>query len=133
MRANKARDTKPEVAVRRILHALGYRFRLHRRDLPGTPDIVFSAKRKVIQVHGCFWHQHEDCPRATIPATRTDFWLPKLAQNRRRDSEAEARLRALGWEVATVWECELRDFEGLGARLRNFLEAPRGGDKTQRG
>lgn len=132
MRANKAKDTKPEIAVRRMLHAMGYRFRLHRRDLPGTPDIVFPGRRKAIQVHGCFWHQHEGCRRATLPATRTDVWLPKLARNRRRDAEAEARLRALGWEIATVWECELRDLEGLGARLRNFLGAAHGRDGDQR-
>lgn len=126
MRANRGKDTKPEVAVRRMLHAMGYRFRLHRRDLPGTPDIVLPGRRKVVQVHGCFWHQHEGCSRATLPATRRDFWLPKLARNRQRDATAEAGLRALGWEVATVWECELRDLEGLGARLQRFLGTTHG-------
>ncbi len=123
MRANRGKDTKPEIAVRRLLHAMGYRFRLHRRDLPGTPDIVFPSRHKVIQVHGCFWHQHEGCRRATLPATRRDFWLPKLARNKERDKESETRLRALGWEVETVWECQLRDGDALQTRLRLFLNA----------
>lgn len=123
MRANRGKDTKPEIAVRRLLHAMGYRFRLHRRNLPGTPDIVFPSRRKAIQVHGCFWHQHEGCRRATLPATRRDFWLPKLARNKERDKEAETRLRTLGWEVETVWECQLRDRDVLRTRLRSFLNA----------
>ena len=121
MRAVKAKNTKPEITVRRMLHAMGYRFRLHRRDLPGTPDIVLPGRRKVIQVNGCFWHQHEGCRRATLPGTRMDLWLPKLARNRQRDAEAETRLRTLGWEVATVWECELRDLGDLKAKLVEFL------------
>jgi len=122
MRANKAKHTKPEVAVRKILHAMGYRFRLHRRDLPGTPDIVLPGRCKIIQVHGCFWHQHEGCRRASLPATRRDFWLPKLARNKERDSAAEAELRALGWNVTTVWECELGDLDNLKRGLRRFLD-----------
>ena len=131
MRANKGKNTKPETVVRRMLHAMGYRFRLHRRDLPGTPDIVFPRRRKVVQVHGCFWHQHEGCRRATLPATRTEFWLPKLALNKRRDAETEARLCALGWDVATVWECELRDLGELEGRLRNFLSMIHGSSGSQ--
>ncbi|MBP0496011.1 DNA mismatch endonuclease Vsr [Roseomonas sp. SG15] len=121
MRANKAKNTKPEIVVRRMLHAMGYRFRLHRRDLPGTPDIVFPGRRKAIQVHGCFWHQHEGCRRATLPATRREFWVPKLARNKQRDADAEARLRALGWKVINVWECELQDLGRLEAKLQSFL------------
>lgn len=121
MRANTAKNTKPEVAVRRMLHALGYRFRLHRRDLPGTPDIVFPGRGKAIQVHGCFWHQHPGCPRATMPATRRDYWAPKLARNRARDEEVEAALAALGWESAVVWGCELHEPTRLVARLVSFL------------
>lgn len=123
MRANKAKDTKPEVAVRRLLHAMGYRFRLHRRGLPGTPDIVLPSRRKAIQVHGCFWHQHEGCRHGRAPTTRQDYWLPKLARNKERDRQAEADLGALGWQVATVWECELADMERLKHQLRVFLSS----------
>ena len=121
MRANKAKDTKPEVAVRRMLHAIGYRFRLHRRDLPGTPDIVFPSRRKAIQVHGCFWHQHEGCRRANVPAARPEYWGPKLARNKKRDREVQARLEALGWEVLTVWECEVADIHAVTERAVAFL------------
>lgn len=121
MRANKAKDTKPEVAVRQMLHAMGYRFRLHRRDLPGTPDIVFPGRRKAIQVHGCFWHQHTGCRRANIPETRQEYWGPKLARNKTRDREAQARLEALGWKVMTVWECEVTDHRATAERAQAFL------------
>lgn len=121
MRANKGKHTKPEVAVRKLLHMMGYRFRLHRRDLPGTPDVVLPSKRKAIQVHGCFWHQHEGCPRRTVPATRRDYWLPKLARNKQRDVQAQAQLEGLGWQVMTAWECELADTAKLAQRLRQFL------------
>ncbi|MBS5905279.1 MAG: DNA mismatch endonuclease Vsr [Acetobacteraceae bacterium] len=124
MRANKGKNTTPELAVRRLLHALGYRFRLHCRDLPGTPDIVFPGRCKAIQVHGCFWHQHEGCRRATVPMTRRDYWLPKLARNRERDAEAERRLASLGWDTATVWECEVADSLRLIHRLQCFLGPP---------
>ncbi|MFC3003918.1 very short patch repair endonuclease [Falsiroseomonas tokyonensis] len=125
MRGNKKKDTRPELAVRRLLHAMGFRFRLHRRDLPGTPDVVFPTRRKAIQVHGCFWHQHEGCRSATLPATRQEYWLPKLARNRERDRQAEAALTALGWQVMTVWECEVTDVGRLGPRLRHFLGFPK--------
>ena len=124
MRANKGKHTKPEVAVRRMLHGMGYRFRLHRRDLPGSPDIVFPSRRKAIQVHGCFWHQHEGCPEATIPSTRQGYWGPKLARNRDRDREKDAALEALGWHSITVWECEIRDAARLSQTLRQFLGPP---------
>ena len=124
MRGNKAKDTKPEIAGRQVLHAMGYRFRLHRRDLPGTPDIVFPGRRKVIQVHGCFWHQHEGCRNATLPATRQDYWLPKLARNRERDAENDARLVRLGWSILTVWECEVFDQAKIVRQLQDFLGKP---------
>jgi DNA mismatch endonuclease (patch repair protein) len=107
MRRIRKRDTGPEVRVRRAAHALGYRFRLHRRDLPGTPDIVFPASRKVILVHGCFWHQHCGCRLARLPKSRPDYWLPKLKRNQERDASAVEALRALGWAVLVVWECEV--------------------------
>lgn len=124
MRANKGRNTSPEIIVRRMLHAMGYRFRLHRRDLPGSPDVVLPGRRVAIQVHGCFWHQHEGCRRATLPKTRRDYWLPKLMANKARDHDAERRLADLGWHVEVVWECELAaDAAAVGARLKGVLES----------
>ncbi|WP_376964132.1 very short patch repair endonuclease [Azospirillum sp. A26] len=119
-------DTKPEIAVRRLLHGMGYRFRLHVRTLPGTPDLVFPGRRKVIMVHGCFWHRHEGCRRASRPKSRAEYWEPKLEGNVRRDREAVAALEAGGWEVAVVWECEVRDSKALAARLSDFLGKPGG-------
>lgn len=121
MRGNKKRDTKPEMIVRRALHAMGYRFRLHRRGLPGTPDIVLPRHRVAIQVHGCFWHQHEGCCHANLPRSRTAYWHPKLARNVERDARSEAALRALGWRVLVLWECELKELDALRDRLRTFL------------
>lgn len=115
------RDTKPEKLVRRLLHAMGRRFRLHRRDLPGTPDIVLPATRKAIFVHGCFWHRHEGCRKSTTPKTRTAFWLDKFAANVERDARKELQLREAGWDVITVWECETRDLGALEIRLRDWL------------
>lgn len=109
MRAIKQKNTGPEISVRQILHSLGYRFRLHRRDLPGTPDIVLAKYRLAIQVHGCFWHQHKGCAEANKPKTWTDYWLPKLARNAERDTATAAALSALGWRVMVIWECEARD------------------------
>jgi DNA mismatch endonuclease (patch repair protein) len=118
------RDTKPEMVVRRLLHAMGYRYRLHAKDLPGKPDIVFRSRRKAILVHGCFWHRHPDptCRLARLPKSRLDFWLPKLDANRERDIATVARLEAMGWKVLLVWECQLRDREHLSNRLRAFVE-----------
>ncbi|MFB8832019.1 very short patch repair endonuclease [Azotobacter sp. CWF10] len=108
--------------MRRLVYALGYRFRLHRRDLPGKPDLVFIGRRRVIFVHGCFWHGH-DCPRGVRePKTNTEYWHSKIACNRERDTENVARLAALGWCTHIVWECELRDRAALAHRLRAFLE-----------
>lgn len=118
----RARDTKPELRVRRLLHGLGYRFRLHRRTLPGTPDLVFPSRKKAIFVHGCFWHRHEGCRLARLPKTRQDFWLPKLEGNRARDLRDQAALRDLGWEVLVVWECEVQS-QDLRDRLVAFLES----------
>lgn len=127
----RARDTGPEMVVRRLLHALGYRYRLQARDLPGTPDIVFRGRRKAVFVHGCFWHGH-DCPRGRrAPKTNEDYWRVKIARNRARDAEVLARLTALGWAAATVWECELRDRDGLATRLAAWL-GPVVGDARRR-
>jgi len=122
MRAVKGRDTGLEMIVRRLAHGMGYRYRLHRKDLPGKPDLVFPGRRKVIFVHGCFWHQH-DCPRgARAPKSSRDYWIPKLERNKQRDAENEARLRELGWVVLVIWECETKDRDALGARIRAFLD-----------
>lgn len=120
----RARDTKPELLVRRFLHAQGYRYRLHAKELPGKPDIVFRGRKKAVFVHGCFWHRHSDpaCPLARMPKSRLDFWQPKLDGNRARDIANVERLEAMGWDVLLVWECQLRDREQLGNTLRRFIE-----------
>ena len=122
MRRVKGKDTTPEKTVRSLLHRLGYRFRLHRGDLPGKPDIVFPARRSVIFVHGCFWHGH-DCARgARMPKTNADYWLGKIARNKARDERRLAELEALGWRAKIVWECELKDMATAEEALRKFLK-----------
>jgi len=117
----KGRDTKPELKVRRLVHAMGYRFRLHRRDLPGSPDLVFPGRKAVIFVHGCFWHGHH-CPRGSRkPKQNADYWSAKIARNVTRDAQAVSALEAAGWRVLTVWECTLKDIDVLETRLRTFL------------
>jgi DNA mismatch endonuclease (patch repair protein) len=114
-------DTKPEMLVRRMLHALGYRYRLHRRDLPGNPDIVFASRRKLIFVHGCFWHQHGCRLGAKQPRARPEYWLPKLQRNKERDLRNLQALKEAGWSTLALWECELSDTSALERRLRKFL------------
>lgn len=121
MRKIRKRDTSPELRVRRVAHALGFRFRLHRRDLPGTPDLVFPRHRKAVLVNGCFWHQHAGCRLARQPKTRLDYWLPKLQRNVARDQDIRAKLEAAGWSTLVIWECETRDAERLRCRLETFL------------
>lgn len=118
------RDTKPELMVRRMVYGLGYRYRLHQTNLPGKPDLVFRSRRKVIFVHGCFWHRHPnpDCKLARLPKSRLDFWLPKLEANRKRDLANQDRLASIGWQALIIWECELRDTEQLKSRIIEFLE-----------
>lgn len=124
MQAVKSRDTAPEMMVRRLAHGMGYRFRLHRGDLPGNPDLVFPRLRKVLFVHGCFWHGH-DCARgARVPVRNRAYWTKKIARTRERDDSAKASLRALGWRVMAIWECELKGSRTLEARVRRFLEEP---------
>ncbi|WP_315766298.1 MULTISPECIES: DNA mismatch endonuclease Vsr [unclassified Bradyrhizobium] len=120
----RGKNTKPERLVRRLSHALGYRFRLHRRDLPGTPDLVFPRLRKIVLVHGCFWHRHAGCGRSTTPKTRQRFWQSKFDANVARDRKTAAALRRLGWKVLVVWECETSDAETLRKRLQKFLRSP---------
>ena len=118
----KSKGMKPEMKVRRLLHGLGYRYRLHRKDLPGRPDLVFPSRRKVVFVNGCFWHKHAGCPRVRIPATNRDYWQAKLERNRARDERNIALLEEDGWVVLTVWECQLRDLQATSDRLVEFLE-----------
>jgi DNA mismatch endonuclease (patch repair protein) len=126
MRAVKRAHTGPEIVVRQALHALGLRFRLHRRDLPGSPDIVLAKFRTVVFVHGCFWHRHPDCRYATTPKSRQEYWLPKFESNVERDARKEAQLRELGWRVLVIWECETKSLEALEARLRLEFDLPLG-------
>jgi DNA mismatch endonuclease (patch repair protein) len=124
MRAVKSKNTTLEVRVRQLVHALGYRFRLHRKKLPGTPDLVFPSRRKVIFVHGCFWHGH-DCARgAREPKTNVGYWREKIRRNRARDLSAISTLTSDGWESLVLWECETRDGAKLTERLHTFLDAP---------
>lgn len=121
MRAVKSTNTRPEKIVRSLAHRLGFRFRLHRKSLPGRPDLVFVGRRKVIFVHGCFWHGH-DCKRgARAPKANAAYWSAKIAGNKRRDAHARGSLASAGWKVMIVWECETRDLEALRARLVDFL------------
>ena len=130
----RSEDTKPELAARRLLHALGYRYRLHGRDLPGKPDIVFRSRRKLIFVNGCFWHQHA-CKRGRrIPVSRRNYWLLKLRRNRDRDAVNQKRLRALGWSVFVIWECQLKNPGAVAQKLRRYLEGAGGvGENFSRG
>lgn len=121
MAAVGQRDTAPEMVVRRLAHGLGYRFRLHRRELPGTPDLVFPSKRSVVFVHGCFWHRHT-CDVGQRPVrTRPDFWKAKFARNKTRDARDEEDLRRAGWRILTIWECETYDPRAVGKKLVAFL------------
>lgn len=114
-------DTKPEMTIRRMVYAMGYRYRLHVKDLPGSPDLVFRRTKKVIFVHGCFWHQH-GCRQYRMPKTKQGFWEPKLARNVVRDAQVRRRLRKLGWRTLTIWGCQLKTPELVSARIKRFLE-----------
>jgi DNA mismatch endonuclease, patch repair protein len=122
-------DTRPELLVRRLIHGMGYRYRLHAKELPGRPDIVFRKRRKVIFVNGCFWHRHQNCRLARLPKSRSEFWLPKLEGNRQRDAKNIAALKAAGWMVLVIWECELGDRQSLVERLKEFLENEEAGSR----
>jgi DNA mismatch endonuclease (patch repair protein) len=117
----RSKDTQPELRVRRLAYTLGYRYRLHRRDLPGCPDLVFPSRRKVVFIHGCFWHSHDGCKVANKPKSRTDFWFAKFERNRARDAKNLRALNSAGWRVFTVWECETKNTELLASRLVRFL------------
>jgi DNA mismatch endonuclease (patch repair protein) len=120
MRRIRSRDTGPEMVVRRLVHKMGYRYRLYRADLPGTPDLVFPARHKVIDVFGCFFHSH-GCKLSHVPRSNTGYWLPKLERNKRRDTEQHAALYELGWERLVIWECEVKVPDKLKQRIVKFL------------
>jgi DNA mismatch endonuclease (patch repair protein) len=117
----RSKDTSPELVLRRLIHGLGYRFRLHRKDLPGKPDLVFPSRRKVIFVHGCFWHQHPECREGRVPGSRLEYWGPKLRRNQERDADAQARLQGEGWKYLVLWECELKNINSTARMVRQFL------------
>ncbi|MDR6293765.1 DNA mismatch endonuclease (patch repair protein) [Inquilinus ginsengisoli] len=122
MRRIRSKDTAPEMAVRRLLHGMGYRYRLHRKDVPGKPDLIFAGRRKVIFIHGCFWHQHAGCREGRLPKSNAAYWLPKLERNQARDKAALEHLAASGWDALVVWECETKDLNASARKLRNFLD-----------
>jgi len=120
----KDRDTRPEKIVRSLLHGMGYRFRIHLANLPGKPDIVLPKRKIAVFVHGCFWHRHPGCKRATVPASNAEYWNPKFARTVGRDARSQQLLESGGWRVLAIWECELKDLAALRTRTRNFLEQP---------
>jgi len=121
MAAIKSKNTKPEIAVRKMLHALGYRFRLHRKDLPGSPDIVLPKYKTVIFVHGCFWHRHENCKYASTPKTRKEFWETKFKVNVKRDKEIQEKIKNIGWHSVVIWECQIKDEKFLYKLILNLF------------
>jgi DNA mismatch endonuclease (patch repair protein) len=121
MRRVKGRDTVPELLVRRLTHSLGYRFRLYRKDLPGNPDLVFPKYRRVIFVHGCFWHGHSCTRGARVPKANKEYWVSKIGRNKARDRASLRALKAIGWEALVVWECEIKDQKKLARRIQEFL------------
>lgn len=123
MAAVRSKSTGPEVQVRRLIYGMGYRYRLHDKRLPGTPDIVMVGRRKVIEVYGCFWHGHQDCRYGRLPKSRHDFWKAKVERNRERDAENVVRLTDSGWKVLVIWQCELKQLDVLKKKLYAFIES----------
>jgi DNA mismatch endonuclease (patch repair protein) len=123
MQAVKSKDTAPELTVRRLAHRMGYRFRLHRKDLPGKPDLVFPGRHRVIFVHGCFWHGHDCIRGARVPKGNRDYWVKKIARNRARDQKNLEQLTAAGWTSLVVWECNMRNEKKLTTQVRDFLSS----------
>lgn len=123
MAAVKTSNTAPELAIRRALHRLGFRYSLHASDLPGRPDLVFRSRSKIVFVHGCFWHGHK-CSKGRLPKSRLDYWLPKIAANKARDRRVAADLRRSGWSVLTVWQCQTRNLNKIVDKVARFLESP---------
>ena len=117
----RSQDTKPEIIVRKIAHRMGHRYRLHDKNLPGCPDIIFKSRKKVIFVHGCFWHLHKNCPNSNMPKSRKSYWWPKLKRNAERDKQAKRKLWRMGWKLIVIWECELSNHSLLERRIKKFL------------
>jgi len=122
MRLIRSKDTKPELVIRKALYSLGYRYRLHAKNLPGHPDLAFPGRKKVIYVHGCFWHRHAGCKKNRTPKSKLDYWEPKFAANVERDLRNQQELQEMGWEFLVVWECELKNIEEITEKAINFLE-----------
>jgi DNA mismatch endonuclease (patch repair protein) len=124
MQAIRSKNTKPEMTVRKLIFSLGYRYRLHGKNLPGKPDLVFPSRKKAIYVNGCFWHQHDDpnCKLSRLPKSNLEFWLPKLERTKARDREHLVKLAELGWEYLTIWECDLKNTEKITCLIRTFLD-----------
>lgn len=118
----RGKGTKPEMVVRRLIHSMGFRYRLHDNKLPGKPDLVFSRQKKVVFVHGCFWHLHDHCKKARPPKSNVDYWYPKLQGNKNRDLLNRQKLESMGWSILTVWECELNDLDALKNKVIDFLD-----------
>jgi|SRR5215213_976499 len=123
MKLIRSKNTKVEMKVRRLIHGMGYRYRLHAKALPGSPDLVFPTRKKVIFVHGCFWHQHDNCRHYRMPRSNLEFWLPRLESNRRRDTKTYSQLDHSGWGYLVVWECELKNLDAVASKIQTFLEA----------
>lgn len=124
MRRIRSKNTAPEMTVRRLAHSLGYRYRLHRKDIPGKPDLVFPRRRKAIFIHGCFWHQHPGCREGRPPKSNADYWLPKLERNIERDKVVLGQLISMGWDVLVIWECDTMNTKALRETLLDFLGPP---------
>lgn len=122
----RGKDSSPELKLRRLVHGMGFRYRLHVKDLPGKPDLVFPSRRAVIFMHGCFWHRHPGCKLARMPKSKLDFWRPKLEGNRERDLRNQEMLKKLGWHVLVVWECEVENIEKVSNKVREFLQGREG-------
>ena len=122
----RGKDSSPELKLRRLVHGMGFRYRLHVKDLPGKPDLVFPSRRAVIFMHGCFWHRHPGCKLARMPKSKLDFWRPKLEGNRERDLRNQEMLKKLGWHVLVIWECEMENIEKVSNKVREFLQGREG-------
>ncbi len=128
----RSKDMAPEMFVRRLVYGLGYRYRLHRSDLPGKPDLVFPGRKKIIFVHGCFWHQHTECKDGHVPKTNIQYWVPKLERNIQRDKKVLEALTDMGWNVLVIWECEITDRDRLATKVNQFLSIQGDGEKALR-
>jgi len=118
----RGKNTTPELIVRKLVYSMGYRYRLHYAKLPGKPDLVFLGRKKVIFVHGCFWHGHEGCPKGKLPNTRLDYWRPKLEENKKRDALKQNKLKELGWQILIIWQCELKYIDVLKLKISYFMQ-----------